>query len=423
MADTSVWVVGGGVVGCATAYLLARAGHQVTLLEALDAPGQVTSLANGAQLSYSYVEPLATPGTLAKVPSMLLDPASPLRLRLTGECAQISWGLRFMQACRQSQVEVATRALLGLSFLSRDELEQATASEQLDYDYACPGKLVVYPTAEGLDGARRQVIFQAALGCEQAVIDTEACLAREPALMPYRDHIAGGVWTPSEAVGDAARLSWALLAAAGRYGASVRFGARVRGFKRSGARVTALQLEGGEDVPTPGTVVLAPGNDAAGLGSRLGLRLPIYPIKGYSVTLPIINAARAPRVSVTDLRRKTVYAPLRHSLRVAGFAELVGPDRRIEVDKIRRLIDATEDIFPGACDLTADPAAWAGQRPSTPTSMPIVGLTPISNVLINVGHGSLGLTLAMGSARLIERILAGRPDPVGAPFTYARAAR
>ena len=423
MAHTSVWVVGGGVVGCATAYLLARAGHRVSLLEALDGPAQVTSFANGAQLSYSYVEPLATPGTLSKVPSMLLDPESPLRLRLTGECTQISWGLRFMQACRQSQVDHATRALLGLSFLSRDELEAATAEEGLEYDYARPGKLVVYPDAASLDGARRQVMFQARHGCEQAVIDTEACLAREPALSAYRDHVAGGVWTPGEAVGDAARLSEALLEAARRHGAEARFNARVSGLRRVAGRVVALVLKGGEEVATPGTVVLAPGNDAAAVGGLIGLRLPIYPIKGYSVTLPIIDPAKAPRVSVTDLRRKTVYAPLRDSLRVAGFAELVGPDRRIEHDKIRRLIAATEDTFPGACHLEGDPAAWAGQRPSTPTSMPIVGATPVGNVLINVGHGSLGLTLAMGSARLIERILAGQPDPIGEPFTYVRQAR
>lgn len=165
-------------------------------------------------------------------------------------------------------------------------------------------------------------------------------------------------------------------------------------------------------------VVLANGVAAARLGRTLGLRLPVYPLKGYSITVPVADPARAPRVSVTDLRRKIVYAPLAGTLRVAGMAELVGHDLRIDARRIRQLTDAVAETFPGAGNLTAELRPWTGLRPATPTSMPIVGVAGASNVFLNVGHGALGLTLALGSARLVQQLLAGQAPAVAAPFAW-----
>jgi D-amino-acid dehydrogenase len=413
-----VTVVGAGIVGAATAYLLARAGHRVTLLEAREAPGLQTSFANGAQLSYSYVEPLATPATLRKLPAMLLDRHSPLKLKFTGEWAQLAWGLRFLRACHGAQVRRATEALLGLSFTSRDELASACAAHDLRFDHAVAGKLVVVDSADALRQARGQVDHQRALGCEQQVLDTEACIAREPALAPYRAHIAGGVWTPGEAVGDAWLLTQELVDRLANMGGTVRYGAKVTGLRRRGRRIAALCLEGGDTLSAEDAVVLANGMDATALARSMGLELPLYPIKGYSITLPIADERRAPRVSVTDLRRKTVYARLPGRLRVAGMAELVGHDLALNPGRIAQLLAAVHHTFPGACDEHAVPQAWAGLRPCTPTSLPVIGRTPVGNLLLNVGHGSLGLTLAMGSARLVERCLAGDDRPARA-FAYA----
>jgi D-amino-acid dehydrogenase len=411
-----VCVIGAGIVGSATAYLLAKAGHRVTLLEARDAPGQVTSFANGAQLSYSYVEPLATPATLRKVPSMLLDPDSPLKFRLTGELAQMRWGLQFMAACRQSQVEHATKSLLALSFLSRDELNRAREADDLQFEYAQPGKLVVYADEVGLAGARQQVAYQKQLGCKQTVISSAECLEREPALAACAQHVRGAVWTPGEAVGDAHLLSRALVTRAQTMGAQVRYRSAVTQVHTQGDRIAAVTTA--RDEVSADTFVLANGADATKLGQQMKLNLPIYPIKGYSITLPIKNAQAAPRISVTDLRRKTVYARLGQQLRIAGMAELVGHDLHIQQERIQFLVECALETFPGACDGGADPQAWVGLRPATPTSMPLLGPTRWRNLLLNVGHGALGLTLAMGSARLLERYVAGAPSVVAQPFAY-----
>lgn len=416
-----VWIVGAGIVGSATAYVLAREGHPVTLVEALDGPAQGTTFANGAQLSYSYVEPLATPATLRKLPSLLLDPQSPLRLRLTGEWSQLAWVWDFLRACNARQVRHATRALLSLASLSRHELSVACEADALRFEHETIGKLVLYPSQSALRAAMRQVDYQRQLGCRQELLTAEECLAREPALQPYAAHFVGGVWTAGEAVGDARQLCQELVARLQSMGGRLRLRTPVSGFRREGRRVAALVTPDGElPVDRDAIVVLANGNGAAATAASLGLRLPIYPVKGYSITLPVVDERRAPAVSVTDLRRKTVYAPLPGRLRIAGMAELVGHDLLAHPARIAHLVDCARETFPGACDFDADPQAWAGLRPATPTSMPIIGGTPYDNLKLNVGHGALGFTLAMGSARLLARHLEGlASDPVSAPFAYA----
>jgi len=417
-APRTVTIVGAGIVGAAAAYVLARDGHRVTLLEERAAPGELTSFANGAQLSYSYVEPFATPATLRKLPAMLFDPQSALKLRLTGEWDQLAWGLRFLCAAHPAQVRHATRELLRLSFLSRDELDAACRADDLRFDHAVPGKLLLLDTPQALAGAQRQVALQRTLGCEQQVLSADECLALEPALAACRSRIEGGVWTPGEAVGDAWLLTRELVDRLRRMGGEVRYSTRIAGFRLDGRRIVALQADSGEELPAGDAVVLANGGEAAVLARRVGMRLPLYPIKGYSITLPLADPAQAPRVSITDLGRKTVYAPLPGKLRVAGMAELVGPDRRVDASRIAQLRAATRETFPGACDDRADPHGWAGLRPATPTSMPLIGATRIENLLLNVGHGALGFTLAMGSARLLAQCVAGQTREAAA-FAYA----
>lgn len=414
-ARGSVCVVGAGIVGCATAVALARDGWQLTLVDAAAQPGQGASLANGAQLSYSYVEPLATPAALSALPGWLLKADSPLRWRPRPDVDHLRWLAAFVRACRADQVRRTTEALLALSFLSRDTLHAWLAEHPgmaARCGHARPGKLVLYRDAAARAGVQRQLAAQATLGCRQRLVDVAECVAIEPALAVDRAGIAFGVWTDSEEVVDAARLAQALAEASG---ATLRLGERALGFEWRHGQPQALLVEGGR--VEADHFVVATGAAAAALLRPLGQSLPIEPIKGYSITATVVDERAAPRVSVTDTARKIVHARLGSRLRVAGFAELVGADRRIDAARIEALRDAVRQTFPGACDLE-HPEPWAGLRPATPDGRPRVGATRWPRLWINVGQGALGLTLAAGSAALLSRLMAGAAPGID-PRPYA----
>ncbi|CAN7152343.1 FAD-dependent oxidoreductase [Acidovorax sp. LjRoot129] len=391
-----VCVIGAGVIGCATAYELARQGHEVHLLDAAQAPGLGTSYANGAQLSYSYVEPFASPATLRGLPKMLLSRGSAVRFYPRWDWRQWVWGLQFLRACSTRQSLRGTAQLLQLAQASRLALAQWMQEEAWSFGFEENGKLVLCPTPQALRQQQRQVTVQAAMGCRQEVLSLRECLDKEPALqaapgLPW----AGGVWTRDECIADPHRLCQAMVASLRQRGGTVSFGVKARSFVRHAGRVSAVATDQGDIAAD--AFVLATGPAAAPLAARLGIHLPIHPIKGYSITVPFRDGVVRPRASVTDLGRKTVFAPLGTHLRVAAMAEVGATGLDVPADRVRTMVDAVVQTYPGLCDLEA-PTVWAGLRPATPTSVPIVGRWRDSNVYLNVGHGALGLTLAAGSA-------------------------
>lgn len=418
MSSRSVCVIGAGIVGCATAYALSREGWQVTLVDAAAASGQGATLANGAQLSYSYVEPLATPAALAALPRWLLSPQSPLRWRPRPEWAHVCWLAAFVFACREARVQSTTAELLALSFHSREVLhgwlrEPALGAAAAAAGYARPGKLVLYRDGRQREGVARQLENQRRLGCRQRLVSAEECRTLEPALAATGGgSISFGVWTEDEEVVDAAKLAAALTA---QSGAAQRMGSTAAGFVLRQGRVAALRLQSGEEMVADAFVLAAgPGSDE--LLRPLGMALPIEPIKGYSITLPVVQPEAAPRASITDSARKLVHARLGDSLRVAGFAELCGSDRSVDARRIEALCAAVRETFPGACDFS-QVHPWAGLRPATPTGRPLVGGTRWPNLWLNTGHGALGLTLAMGSAALLAALMQGRTPAIDeAPY-------
>lgn len=415
--DRHVCVVGAGIVGSATAYALSQDGWEVTLVDAQSGPGEGASGANGGQLSYSYVEPLATPDALQSLPRWLLSADSPLRWQPRLEWSHLRWLTRFVGACRWSEVQATTGALLKLAGLSRSVLHQwlatAPASTRSAINFQQSGKLVVYRHAGALQQVQRQLAWQRDMGCVQELVDRDACLRLEPALAATGGgDIAFGVWTESEEVVDTRLLTRWLAEASG---AKTVYGHTVQGFDIRQGKLRALQLMGGTVIEA-GHFVVATGPGTGHLLAPLGLRLPIEPIKGYSVSLPVLNASQAPHVSITDTARKLVYAPLGNRLRVAGFAELGGWDLSIRESRIDALCDAVKATFPGACSFD-DPQPWAGLRPATPSGRPLVGATRWSNLWVNAGHGALGLTLAPGSAALLSRMMSNATLPIDAtPF-------
>jgi D-amino-acid dehydrogenase len=402
-----VCVIGAGVIGCATAYQLARQGFDVHLLDSEAAPGLATSYANGAQLSYSYVEPFASPTTLWALPKMLLSQDSAVRFHPRWDWRQWAWGLQFLRACTARQSVRGTETLLQMAQASRATLTGWMQAENWSFGFEQNGKLVLCPTAQALRQQERQVRLQASLGCDQQILTVQECLEAEPALRRARAlRFVGGVWTQSECVGDPHLLCQEMVVSLQRLGGTVSLGVQASGFVRHGSRVSAVMTHQGEIEAD--AFVLAAGPRAVTLAAALGIYLPIYPIKGYSVTVPFLPGVQRPCASVTDLARKTVFAPLHNSLRVAAMAEVGAQGLDIAPARVQAMVEAVDQTYPGLCDVSA-PESWAGLRPATPKSVPIVGRWRSSNVYLNVGHGALGLTLAAGSAVALSRHM-GRVD-------------
>lgn len=401
-----VLVLGAGVVGLTTALFLRREGHEVLVVDGNDRVGAMSSFANGGQLSYSYVAPLAGPGVLGKVPGWLLRRDAPMRMRPTADLDQWRWCLRFVRACSRERSDATTRRLLALSFLSRDLLNGLLqANPELDFSHARTGKLVVHRDPESFEAAYRLLDYQRSLGCVQQAVDAAGCVQIEPALAQVQPSLAGGIFTPSEESGDCLQFCCELERLLRAQGVQFQFDTRVQALRRErDARVVVVAQTG---VLPADHVVVASGAASARLLQPLGIRVPIYPLKGYSLTLPIRVSDGAPRVSVTDFQRKVVYARLGDRLRVAGMADLTGRDNDLDPARVDTLRREALAMFPQAGDYD-QAEAWAGLRPATPEGTPLIGATPVRNLWINVGQGALGFTLAMGSAKLLADRFAGR---------------
>ena len=413
----NIVIVGAGIVGLASAWWLARDGHAVTVIESRPGVGQGTSRANGAQLSYAYVAPLASPSVLRSLPGWLLSLDGPVRLRPSFTPAQTAWLLRFLAACTQRASDDATRKTLALAALSRASLHEMLAATPIAFGHRRNGKLVVQSSASGMRAAERQMRLQATLGCRQEALTRAECLALEPALGAIGRRLVGGIYTTDEEVGDCRALCEGLHAALAGPPWSVRFllATEVRCFQLRRGAVAGVVTSAGE--VEADAVVLAAGPQAAALARSARLALPIQPVRGYSITARLRPGA-GPVRSITDAARKVVYAPLDGALRVAGFAEIDGGRDELRPGRIAALATALAETFPDSCapdDLHAERLQpWSGLRPATPTGLPLIGHTRRPNLLLNVGHGPLGFTLAAGSARLLADLVAGRMPQVEA---------
>jgi D-amino-acid dehydrogenase len=404
-----VCVIGGGIIGQTSAYFLRQHGHQVTVVEREAGPGLGASAANGAQLSYSYVQPLADPSVLASIPKLLLARDSPLKWTPQLHPAQWRWCMAFLAACRTSMAEQTTVQLLQLAEESRAAFERFRQQEQLDCDFAASGKLVLYPDAQGLEGAKRQVAFQAQHGgSQQRVVTVEQAVSIEPALRGYAGSFHGAVYTESECAIDGLKLCQALDRRLSADGVKLLYRHSADGFVSEGGQIRALHVtdaNGQAQHLEADQFVVAAGALSAPLLATLGLKPAVYPLKGYSITVPVSAVHAAPRVSITDLRRKTVFARLGERLRVAGMVEICGYDRSISTRRIAELHSAAVDLF-GQGIAPDDNHAWMGWRPATPTGRPIIGAYGFNNLLLNSGQGALGMTLAFGSGERLAQLLA-----------------
>ncbi|MEH0166380.1 D-amino acid dehydrogenase [Paucibacter sp. JuS9] len=404
-----VVVIGGGVVGLTSAWALAERGHQVTLIEKEREVASGASHANGGQLSYRYVSPLADEGVPLKAMRWLLDPDGPLRFKPEASWQQWSWLLDFLRACRGPVNRRMTEKLLALGAFSQSAFARLHEAAELD-DIAlrAPGKLVVYRKNEEFARVAGRIQAQAG-GLEQA-LNHDECVALEPALADSDTQMAGGIFTPGEAVADCKQFCLQLAQALKAHGNFRGFvTAEVTGFVQRGNSVAAVKTSQGDVAADQ--VVLAAGLQSRALAQSLGIKLPLYPLKGYSLTAPIGSGHRPPEVSVTDFEKKILYARIGDQLRVAAMVDLVGEDESIDPHRIASLQRTVRATFPKAADYDRA-VAWAGLRPATPSGAPIVGATPVGNLWLNVGHGALGFTFSFATADIVAELISGRSSPV-----------
>lgn len=414
-----VVVLGAGVVGLTTAYYLTQDGHRVTVIDRNDGVALETSFANGAQLSYSYVAPLAGPGVLPKIPPWLLRRDSPLRFYPKFDPDQWRWLLEFVLACNRTQSDLTTRRLLALSFYSRRLMHAFLDSEQIDFGHATNGKLVVFSDAAGFESARRLVDYQRSLGCEQDALERTACLDMEPAFREAGSRLGarlvGGIYTRSEEVGDCYRFCVGLERRLVQLGVTFALGTEIRALHCEAGRITHVVTDAAD---IDGDVfVVALGTQAPWLTRPLGIRVPVYPLKGYSLTLPVLGAA--PNASITDFKRKVVYAPLQGPggplLRVAGMADIAGHSTRADPVRLAQLVTEVRQSFPRATDFArplAEMQPWCGLRPATPKGTPVLGGTAVPNLFLNCGQGALGWTLALASGRVVADTIEGKKPEI-----------
>jgi D-amino-acid dehydrogenase len=406
-----VIILGAGVAGVASAWYFWRDGHDVTVLERNSGVALETSFANGGQLSYSYVAPLASPSVIPKIPPWLLRRDSPLRFRPELDPDQWRWCLEFLAACNQRTADTTTERLLRLAFYSRDLMHELVDTYPIDFDYVQNGKLVAHTDAKSFESAKRLMDYQRTLGAEQEALDTAAAVALEPALESMAPRMVGAIYTPSEDAGDCFKFcnELARLMTTGANPVTYRFGVEIERLLPMGRRLMGVETSHG--VFEADAYVLALGTNAPWLVKPLGIRVPIYPLKGYSLSLPVTDDRGAPKISVTDFKRKVVYARIGDELRVAGMADLAGRRALIDTERVGQLVDEVRHAFPRATDFrTLRP--WCGMRPATPKGTPVIGATPHSNLWLNVGHGALGFTLALSTGRVVADLVAGRAPAV-----------
>jgi len=406
-----VTVLGAGVVGVASAWYLAADGHEVTVIERQPLPAQETSFANGGQISVSHAEPWANPRAPWTALKWLGREDAPLLWRLRADPAQWAWGLRFLRECTTARARANVGAIVRLGLASRAALQSLRRELGLEYDQLERGILHFYTDAREFEHAIPQAALMRDFGCERVPQTAAVCLAIEPALAGSRVPIVGGTYTAGDESGDARKFTQALAQRAALRGVRFRHGETVAGLECGGSRLTGVRLASGECVAADITV-LALGSYSPLFLKPLGIRLPVYPAKGYSVTMVLPDGVAAPTVSLTDDGHKIVISRLGQTLRVAGTAEFNGYDTAINPVRCAALRLRIGEVFPALAGAN-EVDRWAGLRPATPGNVPLVGDMSgagLAGLWLNTGHGTLGWTLACGSGRLLADLVCGR-DP------------
>ncbi|WP_323993223.1 D-amino acid dehydrogenase [Nguyenibacter sp. L1] len=402
-------VLGAGVVGVASAWYLAQAGHEVTVLERRPEAGRETSYANAGQVSPGYSAPWAGPGVPLKAIRWLLMKHRPFVLRPIPDRKLWKWLWQMSTNCNSSAYDRNKGRMVRLAEYSRDVMRDLRATTDMTYDDRQQGTLQVFRTQKQLDHAADDMRILDQYGVAYELLDVSGCVVAEPGLAGAKDKIVGGLQLPGDETGDAFLFTQRLAAMAAKCGVEFRYDTTVRSLSREMDRVSVVMTDKGDF--RADAYVLALGSFSPAMVQELRLDLPIYPVKGYSITAPIRDGARAPVSTVMDETFKVAITRLGDRIRVGGTAELAGFNMNLSTARRATLEHSLTDLFGGAGD-TARATFWTGLRPMTPDGTPIIGPTKFGNLFINTGHGTLGWTMACGSGRIVADLVSGRTPEI-----------
>ncbi len=398
-----VHVLGAGVIGLTTAYSLARRGHSVVVVDQAIGPGVGgASFRNGAQLSYAYADAMATPALRRKLSKLILgfDPSFRIKLDLSTDF--VRWGLSFIRNSTKSRFDENTIAILRLASESRAAMADLLSRHPLSFSHRRSAKAHLYVDAHAFGEAQKIVRLKKLYDVEQEVLSEDEVIQREPALRAYNGKLVGAVWSPCDEVGDCHVFCCELAKVLVRdYDVKFNFETTVSGLQLYRGGLVAISTTSGEIAAKLAVVSLGSGSRVA-LGN-VGIRTAIWPIQGYSITLPV--ADMAPSASITDTAKKVVFCRLGERVRIAGLADIQGGQPSFQANRLQTLLEIARSVLPKAANYSADPLPWTGTRPMTPSSQPFIGRCRWKGVYMNCGHGALGWTLAMGSAGRIARII------------------
>ncbi len=407
-----VVVLGAGVIGVTTAYYLARAGAEVTVIDRQDGPAQDTSFANAGQVSFGYSTPWGAPGIPMKALKWMFEKHAPLSMRPDGSLFQLRWMMDMLRNCSAERYAVNKERMLRLSNYSRQCIAQLRLDTGIAYEGRQAGTLQLFRSQKQVDQAARDIAVLQECGIDYELLDAAGVRRTEPALARAQAPIAGGLRLPQDETGDCFKFTNQLAQMAAALGVRFRFSTAVQAllFDDQGA-VNGVQLAGPEsEVVKADRYVLAMGSYSRDLLLSSGLDIPVYPVKGYSLTIPIQDESLAPVSTVLDETYKIALTRFDKRIRVGGMAELAGFDKSLRPQRRATLEMVTRQLFPGGDLAKAD--FWTGLRPMTPDSTPIVGRTPHKNLFLNTGHGTLGWTMACGSGRLLADIVVGKATEI-----------
>ncbi|WEY37951.1 D-amino acid dehydrogenase [Paraburkholderia sp. SUR17] len=403
-------VLGSGVVGVTSAYYLARAGHEVTVIDRETGPALDTSFANAGQISPGYASPWAAPGVPLKAVKWMFQKHAPLAIRLDGTRFQLQWMWQMLQNCTAGRYAVNKGRMVRLAEYSRDCLQALRAETGIEYEGRQGGTLQVFRTQQQLEGAAKDITVLKDANVPYELLTPEELWRAEPALAGVSHKLTGGLRLPGDETGDCQLFTTRLAALAGELGVRFRYNTAIDGLAVAGGRVAGVQC--GSELVRADAFVVALGSYSTKLLSGI-VKIPVYPLKGYSITAPIVDAKAAPVSTVLDETYKIAITRFDDRIRVGGMAEIVGFDKRLRDARRETLEMCVNDLFPGGGD-TSNATFWTGLRPMTPDGTPVVGRTPMPNLFLNTGHGTLGWTMSCGSGQLLADLMSGKQPAIRA---------